>query len=110
MIIRNLPLEELNGRELKIVVSFWVDQTKTKFLDESGNEHTMCEDHNMCKTLEGFWEAHREGDTDYGKFDGWIEGEDTYFMFLEQYKDRLPESLRKDLEKWKCLDKITEDA
>jgi len=42
-----------------------------------------CKNHPQCKTLEGFWEAHREGDTENGSYDGWIEPREVILQELE---------------------------
>ena len=61
MIVRNLPYKKLNKMEKKIVRAHRKDCKE------------LCSDHPECKTLNGFWETHREADTDYGtyEYDGW---------------------------------------
>lgn len=56
MIVRNLPFNKLNKEEKLIV-----------------REHFKNSDcKSIHKTIIAFWEAHREADTDYGKYDGWV--------------------------------------
>ena len=65
MKIRNLPFEQLNDAEKKIVKRHWrvcmSDKGQTCFDDEKE------------QTVEGFWERHREVDTENGEYDGWME-------------------------------------
>lgn len=74
MKIRNLPYDELNEKEQKIVMTFWKSQTEIRIID--GEEFYECEHHPVCKkSIQDFWEAHREGDTENGEYDGWNEGD-----------------------------------
>lgn len=59
MIIRNLPYKELNEIERRIVKAFYVE----RLLDD--------DECSLDKDVDGFWEVHRETDTENGKYDGW---------------------------------------
>jgi len=62
MKVRNVKLNELNEIERQIVEQHYKDVVET----------TDCK----CKTLEIFWENHREADTDNGNYNGWISKEE----------------------------------
>lgn len=63
MKIRNLPYKELNEKEKRIVGLFH---------DEClADEGQTCKDCPEEWTVEGFWERHREADTENGTYDGW---------------------------------------
>ena len=71
MKIRNLPFNELNEREQKVVIKHFNEMHKVSLVD---NEPFFeCENHELCNTINGFWEVHREADTDDGEYDGWAE-------------------------------------
>jgi hypothetical protein len=71
MKIRNLPYKDLNDKEKAIVKAHYNSQTKP-YIFEGKKYPAECEGHPQCKTLNGFWEAHREGDTDDGRYSGWV--------------------------------------
>lgn len=63
MIVRNLPYPELNKDEQRIVRRHY----------KACMHDTSMDCRKIHSDLISFWEAHREADTDYGKYDGWIE-------------------------------------
>ena len=64
MKVRNLPYDQLNYMEQEIASAHW----KECLADEG----QTCKDCPEEQTVEGFWERHREADTDDGEFDGWF--------------------------------------
>jgi hypothetical protein len=74
MKIRNLPFEELNEIEKSLVIKWFEENHKITIF--AGLEFFECKNHPECNTLEGFWEAHREMDTEQGRYDGWSFGDD----------------------------------
>lgn len=66
MRIRNLPYEKLDEKEKKVVRLF-----HKECLDDVGQTCRECPEE---QSVEGFWERHREADTENGEFDGWTDG------------------------------------
>jgi hypothetical protein len=82
MNIRNLPFEELNEIEKELVKAHFEVNHKVTIID--GHNFFECEYHPECNTIEGFWEAHREGDTDNGRYDGWSFGDELKDMVAKK--------------------------
>jgi hypothetical protein len=65
MKIRNLPYDELNDAEKKVVQLHYKGQ-----LEDIGSE---CRNEVCAKGIREFWEMHRLTDTEDGTYEGWIE-------------------------------------
>jgi hypothetical protein len=63
MKVRNLPFNDLNDEEKKIVINHFNSCMQDDDM-ECGVIHSDIDD---------FWECHREEDTDDGNYEGWIE-------------------------------------
>ena len=64
MKVRNLPYDQLNDMEQEIASAHWKECIS--------DEGMTCKDDPKEQTVEGFWERHREADTDDGEYDGWF--------------------------------------
>jgi len=69
MIVRNLIFDKLNKKEKLIVINHFNEQHKISLIE--GQPFFKCENHKHYTTLNSFWEAHREADTNNGKYKGW---------------------------------------
>ena len=65
MKIRNIPYDKLNEKEKKIVDDHYKGQIDDKQIN--------CKDMPCVNSVQDFWEMHREADTDFGRYDGWVE-------------------------------------
>ena len=63
--IRNLPFDQLNGKEKAVVKRHYEGQ-----MNDIGSE---CRNEKCKEGVEQFWEMHREIDTENGTYDGWID-------------------------------------
>jgi len=78
MKIRNLPFKKLNPYEKSIVLDWWEECLKTG-----------CKNSNNChKSVDDFWEIHRDMGTNYGMFDGWKGDELGELVFNKLNKEK----------------------
>lgn len=78
MNVRNLPYDKLNEIEKKVVREHRERQLK----DETSN----CKKHSCNNSIEEFWENHRETDTNFGNYNGWIKPDDLQILVEEKLK------------------------
>jgi len=69
MRVRNLPFDNLNDIEQQIVIKHFNEQHKIQLIN--GLVFFECEHHKKCNSLSGFWECHRDLDTENGKYNKW---------------------------------------
>jgi len=75
MKIRNLPFDELNELEKELV--------KLHF-KECLNDIYLCNHPDCKKSINDFWEIHREEDTDRGEYNEWTFGDDVKDMLMQK--------------------------